>query len=341
MRAMVLHRVEPSNARDVLSPTDWPDPVPGPGEVVIRLRACGVCHTELDEIRGRLPLDRLPMILGHQAVGSVAAVGPGVEKPACGDRVGVGWIHSACGECSWCRTGRENLCPFFRATGRDVPGGYAERLLAPAAFTVGIPDGLDDHHAAPLLCAGAVGYRALRLTGLVNGQVLGLIGFGASGHLVLQMARGLFPDSPILVFARSGPQQAFARELGADWAGAGNDHPPIQSDAIIDTTPAWTPVLQALDQLRPGGRLVINVIRKEAADQDVLRTLDYPRHLWMEKEIHSVANVTRDDIRGALRLAVDHRLTPSVEILPLLEANAALGRLQAGGLRGAIVLAID
>src|SRR5262249_5445519 len=195
------------------------DPVPAAGELLIDVQTCGVCHTELDEIEGRTPPPRLPIILGHQVVGRVAALGEGAGDFRPGDRVGVAWIFSACGTCAFCRRGEENLCEQFRATGRDVHGGYAERMIVPEAFAHRIPDPFTEAEAAPLLCAGAIGYRSLRLTGLGDGQNLGLTGFGASAHLVLKMVRHRFPNSRVFVFARAEAERAFARELGAAWAG--------------------------------------------------------------------------------------------------------------------------
>ncbi|MDR3637066.1 MAG: zinc-dependent alcohol dehydrogenase family protein [Isosphaeraceae bacterium] len=342
MRAMILRALAPLRENPApLSAADWPDPTPGAREVMIRVSVCGVCHTELDEIEGRTPPPRLPVILGHQVVGRVEAVGESATDLAVGDRVGVAWIYSACGHCAFCLRGDENLCAEFRATGRDVHGGYAERMAAPATFAHSIPDVFTDAEAAPLLCAGAIGFRSLRLTGLKDGQGLGLTGFGASGHLVLKLARYQFPNSPVYVFARNEDERAFARELGAGWAGDTSEPPPAPLHAIIDTTPAWTPVVAALENLEPGGRLVINAIRKEHGDKHVLAGLDYPAHLWREKEIKSVANVTRFDVREFLRIAAEIPLRPTVEEYPLADANRALVELKQKRIRGAKVLRID
>ncbi len=316
-------------------------PTPAPGELLIRVAACGVCHTELDEIEGRLPPSSLPRVLGHQVVGTIDRVGDGVEPGLVGSRVGVAWIYRACGVCRFCLTGRENLCPFFEATGRDADGGYAEYMVAPAAFTLPLPDAISDVEAAPLLCAGAIGCRALRLTGLADGEPLGLTGFGASGHLVLQIARNALPHSRVFVFARDERARAFARQLGADWAGAEHDRPPDPPAAIIDTTPAWRPVVEALAALAPGGRVVINAIRKEAGDRQELLRIDYAEHLWREKEIKTVANLTRDDVREMLALAVAGGIRPTVETWPLDAANRALRELKAGAGRGAKVLVME
>ena len=341
MRAMILRRTGAMvDNPQPLSLVELPEPQPGPGEVLIRVAVCGVCHTELDEIEGRLAPAFLPMIPGHQAVGRVAALSAGLSTPAVGDRVGVAWIFAACGQCEFCRAGEENLCPAFRATGRDVHGGYAEYLVAPAAFVHPIPAELSDREAAPLLCAGAIGYRSLRLTNLIDGQPLGLTGFGASAHLVLKLARFRYPRSPVYVFARGAGEQQFARELGAAWAGDSGATSPVPLAAIIDTTPVWRPVVAALRNLRPGGRLVINAIRKEDADKPALLELDYPSHLWLEHEIKSVANVARRDVSEFLTAAAAMGLRPETQEYALEDANVALGELKARQIRGAKVLRI-
>ncbi len=294
MRAMLIKDCGPVN--DHSSPlvaADWPGPAPGIGEILIRVSVCGVCHTELDEVEGRMPPARLPMIPGHQVVGRVEALGEKTSEFEVGNRVGVAWIYSACGQCVYCRRGDENLCDQYQATGRDAHGGYAELMTVPEGFAHVIPDTLADSEAAPLLCAGAIGFRSLRLAGLKDGQALGLTGFGASAHLVLKLVRHRLPKTQVFVFARSALERDFARELGATWAGDTADRAPRRLDAVIDTTPAWTPVVKALENLEKGGRLVINAIRKMDVDKDVLLGLDYPTHLWLEKEVKSVANVTR------------------------------------------------
>jgi propanol-preferring alcohol dehydrogenase len=341
MKAMILNRLATlADHPTPLTMADWPQPAPAAGEVLIRVTVCGVCHTELDEIEGRTPPPRLPVVLGHQAVGSIAAVGQEVDPRLLGHRVGVAWIHSACGACDYCRAGDENLCPRFLATGRDRHGGYAEFMTAPAGFVHPIPASLTDVEAAPLLCAGAIGYRSLRLTELKNGQTLGLTGFGASAHLVLMMVRHRYPGSRVLVFARNPEERAFALQLGATWAGDIEDEPPEPCAAIIDTTPVWNPIVCALKNLIPGGRLVINAIRKESTDKDALLRIEYPEHLWMEKEIKSVANVTRKDVREFLDLAAEIPIRPEVEEYPLEEVNRALHELKTRRVRGAKVLRI-
>ena len=341
MKAMILRAISPVTQHSTpLEPAELREPVPGTNEILVRVFTCGVCHTELDEIEGRTPPPRLPIVLGHQVVGRVEDAGAAVKKFKRGDRVGMAWIFSACGTCKFCRTGQENLCPDFLATGRDADGGYAELMTVREDFAFPIPDFFSDAEAAPLLCAGAIGYRSLRLTGLKDGGNLGLTGFGASAHLVLKMARHRFPGSKIFVFARNEKERAFARELGAAWAGNTTDPSPDKLDAIIDTTPVWTPIVEALKNLEPGGRLVVNAIRKEEVDKEILQLLDYPAHLWLEKEIKSVANVARRDVSEFLQLAAEMRIKPEVQEFKLEEANTALIELKAGKVRGAKVLRV-
>lgn len=341
MKAMLLESL--GEIREEYPPlvlADLPAPVPTADEVLMRVEACGVCHTEIDEIEGRTPPPKLPMVLGHQAVGTVVAVGPEATGVSIGTRIGVAWIYSACGVCERCRSGQENLCAQFRATGRDAAGGYAEYMTARADFVHPIPEGFGPAEAAPLLCAGAIGYRSLRLTGIRDGQALGLTGFGASAHLVLKMVKHQMPGVRVHVFARSLAEREFARELGAVWSGDTGDPPPEPLQAVIDTTPAWGPIVSALNGLAPGGRLVINAIRKEPGDLNALLDLDYPAHLWMEKEIKSVANVTRADVREFLALAAQIPIHPEVQEYALEDANRALIDLKARRIRGAKVLMI-
>lgn len=341
MKAMVLKKTGPFDAvGGSLFPAELPIPVPDEGEILVKVSVCGVCHTELDEIEGRTPPPVMPIIPGHQIVGTVAQKGGGTNQFETGDRVGIGWIHSACGRCDFCRRGDENLCRMFRATGRDVDGGYAEYAKVHEDFAFRIPAVFADAEAAPLLCAGAIGYRSLRLSGIRDGGALGLTGFGASAHLVMKMVRHRYPGTRVFVFARSEGERNFAGELGAHWTGDTEDVPPEELDSIIDTTPAWKPVLCALTNLKSGGRLVINAIGKEARDRDSLLSLDYPAHLWREKEIKSVANVTRRDITEFLELAAEIPIKPEVQEFALADANKALGELRARKIRGAKVLRI-
>ena len=341
MKAMVLNRI--CNVLDERQPLEAADiavPEPQPGQLLLKVLTCGVCHTELDEIEGRTPPPVLPVVPGHQVVGVVARCGPGATRFSPGGRVGVAWIFSACGECRACVSGNENVCPEFRATGRDANGGYAEYMTVPEQFALPIPDRFSDTQAAPLLCAGAIGYRSLRLTGIDDGGRLGLTGFGASAHLVLKMVRHRYPNSPVSVFARSPEERKFALELGAAWAGDTEDRSPDLLDYIIDTTPVWKPVVEALANLAPGGRLVINAIRKEDVDKDYLLQLDYPAHLWLEKEVKSVANVARQDVSEFLQLAAEIPILPEVQEYELEQANQALVELKERKIRGAKVLRI-
>jgi len=320
--------------------TELPKPLPKDNEILIKISRCGVCHTELDEIEGRTPPPKLPVVLGHEVVGRVESCGASAQKHKTGDRVGVAWIFSACGRCKFCRSGKENLCPDFKATGRDADGGYAEYMTVPEDFAYPIPEVFSDSEAAPLLCAGGVGYRSLVLADLRDGQNLGLTGFGASGHLVLQMVQYKYPNVNVFVFARSKQERAFALELGAVWAGDVAERPPKKLDGIIDTTPVWKPIVEALECLEPGGRLVINAIRKEAQDKNYLLKLDYSKHLWQEKEIKSVANVTRKDVNEFLQLAAAAGIKPEVQEYELEQANLALVELKTRKIRGAKVLKI-
>jgi propanol-preferring alcohol dehydrogenase len=335
MKAMLLETLGVvGEGRPPLRFAEVPEPEARDGEVLIRVTACGVCHTELDEIEGRTPPPRLPVVPGHQVIGRIE------KGPKRGQRVGVAWIYSACGACKHCRVGNENLCVNFRATGRDANGGYAQCMTVQSEFAHPIPEALSDAEAAPLLCAGAVGYRALRLTNLRDGEALGLYGFGASNHLVLKTARHKYPSSRIMVFSRNPEERRLAVELGATWAGAIDDTPSEPLHAAIDATPAWLPIVQALRNLEPGGRLVINAIRKEEADKRTLLALDFPTHLWMEKEIKSVANVTRQDVREFLELAAAADIRPEIQEFDLQDANRALLEVKQGKIRGAKVLRV-
>ena len=342
MKAMILNQLRAiADNKYPLALVDMPDPVPRDKEILIKVSTCGVCHTELDEIEGRTPPPKLPVILGHQIIGRVHASGAVATRFSKGERVGVAWIHSACGRCHFCRSGTENLCERFEATGRDVHGGYAEYATVSEDFAYKIPEVFTDSQAAPLLCAGAIGYRSMRLSKVEDHQNLGLTGFGASAHLVLKMVRHKYPNTNVFVFARSEKERGFARQLGAFWTGDTAAEPPEKLDGIIDTTPAWKPVIEALACLKPGGRLVINAIRKEESDKKALLNLDYPRHLWQEKEIKSVANVARTDVREFLQLAAEIQMKPEVQEFELEDANRALVELKERKIRGAKVLKIS
>jgi propanol-preferring alcohol dehydrogenase len=341
MKAMVLRRITSLvESRSPLDVVELPVPSTKDHDLLVKVSACGVCHTELDEIEGRTMPSKFPIIPGHQIIGHVERRGNRAQRFEEGDRIGIAWIHSACGTCTFCRKGMENLCDDFRATGRDADGGYAEYTVVHEDFAYRIPERFSDSQAAPLLCAGAIGYRSLQLTGMQDGENIGLTGFGASAHLVLKMVRHLYPRTGIFVFSRTEEERIFAKELGAVWTGDSGDEPSVKLHAIIDTTPAWKPVADAMRNLDKGGRLVINAIRKEERDKDALGGLDYPRDLWMEKEIKSVANITRNDVDEFLKLAADIPIMPEIQEYPLEDANVALLELKERKIRGAKVLRI-
>jgi len=335
MKALVINKISFIEEKP-LDLVDFPDPVPGIGQIRIKVSTCGICHTELDEIEGRVPPSRFPMILGHEIVGRVDSLGKGATRFKLGDRVGIAWINWACGECSFCLKGEENLCDKAKWTGKDVDGGYAQYTVVPEDFAYPIPERFTDMQAAPLLCAGVVGYRALRLTGMEDGKVLGLYGFGASAHIIIQAAKYKYPNSRVFVFTRPGQKehQDLARKLGADWVGATGDTPPEKLDCAIDFTPVGVPVREALKNLEKGGRVVINAIRKTTT----IPELDYAEHLWYEKELKSVANVTRRDAEEFLPLAAEIPIVPEVQEFGLEEVNEALILLKRGEIQGAAVL---
>jgi len=342
MKALLLQGIYDLNKNNApLVLKDIPKPIPERNELLIKVSTCGVCHTELDEIEGRTSPPKFPIVLGHQVVGKVVGIGDRVIKYKLNDRVGVGWIYSSCGKCEYCLEGNDNLCPDFKATGRDVNGGYEEYMVVPEHSAFLIPEIFSDSEAAPLLCAGAIGYRSVKLTGLKDGQSLGLTGFGASAHIVLKMVKYKYPFSKIYVFARSEKEREFAIHLGAEWAGDTLDASPEKLNSIIDTTPVWVPIVEALKNLKPEGRLVINAIRKEDADKNYLTKINYPEHLWMEKEIKSVANVSVSDVKEFLQIAEELKLKPEFQEYPLEDANIALLELKQRKIRGAKVLKIN
>jgi len=335
MKAMVLNKISSIEGKP-LEIVDLPDPVPAPSQIRVKVSACGVCHTELDEIEGRVSPSRFPMILGHEIVGKVESLGSRITRFKEGDRVGIAWINWACGECSFCLKGEENLCDKAKWTGKDVNGGYAQYTVISQDFAYPIPERFTDVQAAPLLCAGVIGYRALKLSGMDDGKILGLYGFGASAHIVIQIAKYKYPNCRIFVFTRPGQKehQDLARKLGADWIGVTGDSPPARLNCAIDFTPVGVPVREALRNLEKGGRVVINAIRKTTP----IPELDYAEHLWYEKEIKSVANVTRKDAEEFLPLAAEIPVVPEVQEFRLEEANEALLLLKEGRIQGAAVL---
>jgi propanol-preferring alcohol dehydrogenase len=341
MKAWIIEKIcDLKTETNPLKLAELPIPEPQEGELLIKVSACGVCHTEIDEIEGRTPPGHYPLVPGHQVIGTVEQTRGTRSDIKKGNRIGVAWIYSACGTCQYCLSGNENLCEDFRATGRDVNGGYSEYMVVPENFAYPIPDIFADAEAAPMLCAGAIGYRSVALAGMSGGKRIGLTGFGASAHLVLNLIRYQYPQSEIYVFARSPEEREFALELGAQWAGDTRNKPPCLLDCIIDTTPVWEPVVYALECLKPGGRLVINAIRKESVDKEYLVNIDYTCHLWMEKEIKSVANVTRQDVKSFIRIAAEMSLKPEIKIYPFEDANLAIMDIKQRKIKGAKVLVL-
>jgi propanol-preferring alcohol dehydrogenase len=329
MKAMILHG--PGSVEE--NPLTWGDlplPVPGEDEVRLCVQACGVCHTDLHLVEGEIALPRLPIVPGHQIIGQVDALGERVTRFARGDRVGVPWLYSTCGVCQFCRNGMENLCDNARFTGQHVDGGFAEYMVVPADFAYAIPAGMPSEQAAPLLCAGVIGYRSLRLCEIQPGGRLGLYGFGSSAHVTIQVA--CHWGCEVYVFTRSQEHQHHARELGAAWAGQAQDTPPRALDSAITFAPAGWLVPEALRALRKGGTLAINAIHMSPVPE-----MPYSL-LWGERTVRSVANATRQDARDLLELAAEIPIHTDVELYTLDQANAALQRLKGSEIHGAAVL---
>lgn len=336
MRACLLHRPAPIDDRP-LALSDVEARRPGDGELLVSVRACGICRTDLHVVEGELPVRRTPVIPGHQIVGVVEALGGGVTGFAIGDRVGIAWLHRTCGACRFCMSGRENLCDTPQFTGWTVDGGFAEQVVAPADFTYRLPDGFDDLQAAPLLCAGIIGYRALRLTGLEWGRPgarLGIYGFGAAGHVAIQIARARGADVYVCTRDRQ-RHQALAAELGAVWVGGAAEKPPVALDAAIIFAPAGELVPPALEALDKGAALVLGGIHMSE-----IPPLDY-KLLYGERIVRTVANNTREDGREFLAEASRIPIRTHVQIFPLTEANEALAALKHDAIRGAGVLRVE
>ncbi len=326
MKAMTLQQ----RGAGRLVEAELPDAPPGAGEVVIRVRACGVCRTDLHVVDGELPVAELPVVPGHEVVGTVDALGADVQGLTVGQRVGLPWLGWACGACAFCREGRENLCPRARFTGWTRPGGYAQTVVADGRFVFPLPEGTDDLQIAPWLCAGFIGHRAYRQAG--TGERLGIYGFGAAGHLLLQVAA--HDGRQVYVFTRRGDSEAqrLAQELGAVWAGGSDERPPVELDAAIIFAPHGPLVPQALAQVRPGGIVVCAGIHMSDIPS-------FPYELlWRERQLRSVANLTREDGRSFLALAPQVPVRSRVTAYPLADANRALDDLRAGRLVGASVL---
>ena len=326
MRAMLLRAPLPVEAAP-LEAVDLPIPEPGPGEIRLRVTACGLCHTDLHTLEGELPLPRLPVILGHQIVGGVEARGPNATRFSPGERVGVPWLHETCGKCDACRRGDENLCDSARFTGYHVDGGYAQFATVPERFAHRLPDRFGDAEAAPLLCAGIIGYRALRLSDLRPGERLGLFGFGASAHLAIQVARHW--GCEIWVFTRSAEHRDLAKQLGAAWAGTAEDEPPGLLDRAISFAPAGRLIPVALEKLRKGGTLALAGIHL-----DRIPEMSYSL-LYGERTLRSVTASTRKDAEELLALAAEIPIRTEVERFPLDGANEALRLLKSSRIRGA------
>jgi propanol-preferring alcohol dehydrogenase len=328
MRAMLL-----DSQRRPLREASIPMPDPEPDEVLVRVRACAVCRTDLHVLDGQLPNPKLPLVIGHEIAGTVERTGNNVRDLAPGTRVGIPWLGYTCGRCRYCTSGRENLCDFAKFTGYQVDGGYAEYAIADHRFLIRLPDQYDDVHAAPLLCAGLIGYRSLRLAD--NAERLGLYGFGAAAHIVTQVAR--FEGRRVYAFTRAGDRdgQAFALELGAEWAGASSERPPAELDAAIIFAPAGELVPVALTRVAKGGVVVCGGIHMSDIPQ-------FPYEiLWGERVLRSVANLTRKDAAEFFKIAPTVPVRTEVEPHPLRKANEALDALRRGRVRGAAVLVMD
>jgi alcohol dehydrogenase, propanol-preferring len=328
MKAAVLH--EPGKiSNHPLQISDALQPVPGPGQVLLRVRACGVCRTDLHIVEGELPVRLKGLIPGHQIVGDVVA-GATPELPL-GSRVGVSWIGGTDGECWYCRRGFENLCDSPTFTGYTVNGGFAEYALARSDFVFPLPAALDDLHAAPLLCAGIIGFRALRVAGVERGERVGLFGFGASAHLAIAVLKAW--NCEVYVSTRGDSHRRLAASLGAEWVGSENDKPPVALDRAITFAPSGDVVIAALASLRKGGVVAINAIHLDRIPQ-----FDYDRLLWGERQLRSVTNMTRDDARDFLRVADEIGLRPKVRAFPLDQANEALLAVKNDAIDGAAVI---
>ena len=332
MRAMVLEAPKPVEA-DPLELRDIPVPKIGPEDVLVRVRCCGVCHTDLHVVTGELPRHRLPLIPGHEVVGTVVRAGEGAGRFSVGQRVGAAWLRSACGECRFCLSGRENLCENAKFNGYDADGGYAEFMALPEKYAYAIPDRFGDEEAAPLLCAGIVGYRALVLSGIEPGGTLGMYGFGGSAHIGLQIAK--HRGARVFVFTRSVAHQEMARSLGADWAGTAKDVPPAKLTNAIIFAPVGGLYLDALRHLDRGGTVVSAGIHMSPIPE-----MDYDTYLYHERKMLSVANATRKDGEELLKVAAEVPVRTIVQTFPLEAANDALRLLRGGKVNGAAVLRI-
>lgn len=335
MKSMLLTKTGPIE-NSYLELADIPEPQPNDKEILVKVSVCGACHTDLDEAEGRLVPSQMPIVPGHQVVGMVAKKGDKVSRFNIGDRVGITWLYWACGECEFCRSGQENLCANAKWTGKDANGGYAEYMTIEEDFAHPLPEQFTNEQAAPLLCAGVIGYRTLRLADVQDGQTIGLYGFGACAHILIQVIKHQFPNSPIYVFTKTEHHGQLAKKLGADWTGLSGDIPPKRVQKAMDFTPVGECVRDALAVLERGGRLIINAIRKETS----VPALQYDTYLWHEKEIKSVANVTKADAEQFLPIAAAIGIKPTIEEFPLEAANDVLVKIKHSQLKAAAVLRI-
>ena len=330
MKAMILRSFKPAE-ENPLELADLSVPKPGPGELLLRVGVCGVCHTDLHTVEGELAEVKLPVIPGHQAVGVVEETGEGCGRFIKGDRIGAAWLHSACGKCAYCLDGRENLCVEGRFTGFHTAGGYAEFLTVPEQFAYAVPTAFSDEAAAPLLCAGIIGFRALRMSRIKPGRTLGLYGFGASAHIAIQIAAHW--GCRVYVFSRSREHQELARKLGAAWTGAASETPPSEMDGAIIFAPAGELVPAALANTAKGGTVALAGIFMTPIPE-----LKYLKHLYHERILRSVANATRKDGEGLLKIAAEIPIKTIAQVYPLEEANQVLRDLKEGKITGAAVL---
>jgi propanol-preferring alcohol dehydrogenase len=335
MKAVILNKPAPIEQQP-LQTAEIDIPIPGDKQILVKVSVCGACHTDLDEAEGRLMPSLSPVVPGHQIVGIVSDKGKAVKKYGTGDRVGITWLYRACCKCNFCLTGQENLCENAKWTGKDANGGYAEYMVIGEDFAYPIPESFTDAQAAPLLCAGVIGYRTFRLADIKDGEAIGLFGFGASAHIVIQILKHKFPDNPVFVFTKTEKHAELAKSLGAVWTGRSGDDPGQKLNKIMDFTPVGECDRDALGVLAPGGRLVINAIRKETP----VPPLDYTEHLWLEREIKSVANVTCRDAEEFLPLAAEIPIQPTIEEFPLSQANEVLLKIKKSQLKAAAVLKI-
>jgi propanol-preferring alcohol dehydrogenase len=333
MKAMVLTRFRPAS-ENPLELRNVPVPQPGPGDILVKVGCCGVCHTDLHTAEGELPDVKLPRILGHEVIGTVEKRGALAKRFKAGERVGAAWLYTTCGTCRFCRSGRENLCENARFTGFHQDGGYAEYMIVPEKFAYAVPEVFCDVEAAPLMCAGIVGYRSLKLCGIRPGGKLGLYGFGASGHVAIQIARHW--GCRVYVFTRSEEHRRLAKKLGASWTGLAKDDPPTKLDSAVIFAPAGNLFLDALRVLDRGG-----TVASAGIYMSPIPEIEYGRFLYHERTMLSVANATREDGEELLKVAAEIPVRTSVEVFRLEQANEALKLLKSGKVIGAAVLKVS